>query len=144
MRVSRLSEGHSMNRARTFRRDFAIVLASGFRDHTVVITLDGREAYRRANVRTSAATLEADTFVAVDEWPQVHIVARVTPGDLVISADCDLRAHTRVVISLIGKGSVSLEMDRGFNGGLRRPTRAGSPSTSSAMRARPTERLGAG
>src|SRR5262245_60798556 len=82
---------HVAKAVRSFRRDFAVVLASGFRDHTVVIIVDGREVYRRTNVRTSPATQEADTFVAVAECPKVHIEVRVGPGDLAIAAECDLR-----------------------------------------------------
>jgi hypothetical protein len=89
--------------------EVAIVLASGFRGHSVVIMLDGREAYRAANVSTSAATAQADTFVAITEERRVHVLVQVTPGDLVLSADCDVRTHTRVVISLIGKASLWLE-----------------------------------
>src|SRR5215470_6539067 len=112
---------HVTKAVRSFRRDFAVVLASGFRDHTVVVTVDGREVYRRTNVRTSPATQEADTFVAVAEWPKAHIEVSVAPGDLAIAADCDLRAHSRVTVSLIGKASVSLEMDRGFRRELGQP-----------------------
>jgi hypothetical protein len=90
-------------------RDLAIVLGSGFRGHTVVIMLDGREAYRAANVNTSAVTSQADAFVAITEERHVHILVRVTPGDLALSVDCDVSAHTRVVISLIGKASLWLE-----------------------------------
>jgi hypothetical protein len=89
--------------------DLAIVLGSGFLGHSVVIMLDGREAYRAANVYTSAATAQADTFVAITEERHVHVLVRVTPGDLVLSADCDVRTDTRVVISLIGKASLWLE-----------------------------------
>jgi hypothetical protein len=135
---------HVSKAVRSFRRDFAVVLASGFRDHTVVITVDGREVYRRANVRTSPATLEADTFVAVGEWPKVHIEVRVAPGDLAIAADCDLRVHSRVAISLIGKASVSLEMDRGFHRELQRAIPAAPPAASrrSPVPLRSAERLG--
>jgi hypothetical protein len=132
---------HVAKAVRSFRRDFAVVLGSGFRDHTVVITVDGHEVYRRANVRTSPATEEADTFVAVGEWPKAHIEVRVDPGDLAIAADCDVRAHSRVVISLIGKASVSLEMDQGFHRELRRTPRAAASLRSSPTLAHPAGRL---
>jgi hypothetical protein len=89
--------------------ELAIVLGSGFRGHSVVIMLDGREAYRAANVVTNMASSQADTFVTITEERHVHVLVRVTPGDLVLSADCDVSTHTRVVISLIGKGSLWLE-----------------------------------
>jgi hypothetical protein len=98
-----------MSRIQAPPHDLAIVLGSGFRGHSVVIMLDGREAYRAANVYTSAATAQADTFVAITEERHVHILVRVTPGDLVLSADCDVSTDTRVVISLIGKASLWLE-----------------------------------
>jgi hypothetical protein len=98
-----------MSQVQALPHDLAIVLGSGFRGHSVVITLDGREAYRAANIVTSAASSQADSFVAVTEERHVHILVRVTPGDLVLSADCDVSTDTRVVISLIGKASLWLE-----------------------------------
>ena len=91
--------------------EFEIVLGSGFWSHTVVIRLDGREAYRQSDVTTDLATSHADRFIATSERPHLHIHVRVTPGDLVLSVDCDLRAHTRAVISLIGKASLWIETD---------------------------------
>ena len=93
--------------------EFEIVLGSGFWGHTVVIMLDGREAYRQS-VTTDPATSHADRFVATSDRPHVLIVVRVTPGDLVLAVDCDLRAHTRAVISLIGKASLWIETDAAY------------------------------
>ena len=94
--------------------EFEIVLGAGFWGHTVVILLDGREAYRQLDVATDPATSHADRFVATSERRYVHILVRVTPGDLVLSVDCDLRAHTRAVISLIGKASLWIETDAAY------------------------------
>lgn len=101
-----------MSRIQALPHDLAIVLGSGFRGHAVVITLDGREAYRAANLYTNAATAQADTFVAITEEPHVHVLVRVTLGDLVLSAECDVRTDTRMMISLIGKASLWLETQR--------------------------------
>jgi hypothetical protein len=98
-----------MSRIQAPPHELAIVLGSGFRGHSVVIMLDGREAYRAANVVTNVASSQADTFVTITEERHVHVQVRVTPGDLVLSADCDVSTRTRVVISLIGKGSLWLE-----------------------------------
>jgi hypothetical protein len=94
-------------------RNFDVVLGSGFRGHTVTIVLDGREVYRQAGVETDPFTSRADTFGATSARPRVHLLVRVTPGDLVASVGCDLRAHTRVTISLIGKASLWIETDAG-------------------------------
>ena len=94
--------------------EFEIVLGSGFWGHTVVIMLDGREAYRQSEVTTDPATSHADRFVETSERPHVLIVVRVTPGDLVLAVDCDLLTHTRAVISLIGKASLWIETDAAY------------------------------
>ena len=94
--------------------EFEIVLGSGFWGHSVVILLDGREAYRQGDVTTDPLTSHADRFVTTSERGHVHVVVRVTPGDLALSADCDLRAHTRAVISLIGKASLWIETDAAY------------------------------
>ena len=115
--------------------DFEVVLGSGFRGHMVTIVMDGREVYRQAGVKTNPLTSRADTFVATSERPEVNILVRVTPGDLVLPVDCDLRAHTRVTISLIGKGSLWVETDavprvpsRRNEGGLRLAASIGTPA----------------
>jgi hypothetical protein len=112
-----------MNRRRASRRDLAIVLGSGFRGHTVVVMLDGREVYRQVDVTTSVTTTHADAFVATARGSRVRVMARVTPGDLVVSAECDLRASARVVISLMGKGSLWLETDGAWPASRPEPDR---------------------
>ena len=105
--------------------EFEIVLGSGFWGHSVVILLDGREAYRQGDVTTDPLTSHADRFVATGERGHVHVLVRVTPGDLVLSADCDLRTHTRAVISLLGKGSIWIETDAAYPRVSRRMVRYG-------------------
>ena len=87
--------------------EFRITLGGGFRDHTVVVDVDGHEVYRRSNVctdltRTETIDVEAALHVA-------HIVVSVSPGDLVASLDLDVSAHRNVVVCLIGNGTLSLE-----------------------------------
>lgn len=87
-----------------------VVLNGGFRNHTVALSVEGREVYFRMGVTTNPVTALADTL----EVPVVVRTARVTlsatPGELVGSLDVDVVAHPLLAIGLVGDATVSFEM----------------------------------
>lgn len=85
-----------------------IVLRDGFRGHTVIITVNGREVYRRSGV-TSALMSAGDTVEVETVSDVAHIAVSATPGTFRGSLDVDLSAHPHVAISLVGDGTVSFE-----------------------------------
>jgi hypothetical protein len=87
--------------------EFRITLGGGFRDHTVVVGVDGHQVYRRSSVYTDLTTPESIDVVAA--FRVAHVVVSVNPGDLVASFDLDVSAHRNVVVSLIGEGTLSIE-----------------------------------
>jgi hypothetical protein len=92
------------------RHDLHIALRDGFRGHTVVIVVDGREVYRRAGVATDPTTARADTVDVTTESRVAHIAVSVTPGNIGASADLDVSAYPHVAISLVGVGTVCFEI----------------------------------
>ena len=95
-------EGARMN-------SLSITLGKGFREHTVVIAVDGCEMYRRTGLSTDPTTARADEMEIVVASRLVQVVVSATPGDYVGSLDLDVSAHSRLAISLVGEGTVSLE-----------------------------------
>ena len=91
------------------KRDLHIVLREGFRGHTIVIVVDGREVYRRSGVTTDVQTSHADTIdvAAVSRRPRIAV--SVTPGDLVASLDLDVGTYRHLAISLVGEATLSFE-----------------------------------
>jgi hypothetical protein len=92
----------------TARPRLCLALRDGFRGHTVVITVNGREVYRRARVTTSpAAPVETVEVATESDWAQVRVVA--VPGAFCGELDVDVTVYRFVAISLIGDGTVSFE-----------------------------------
>jgi len=87
--------------------EFRITLGGGFRDHTVVIGVDGHQVYRRSSVYTDLT--RPDTIDVAAGSRVTQVVVSVSPGDLVASLDLDVSAHRNVMVSLIGEGTLSLE-----------------------------------
>ncbi|HMH50260.1 MAG TPA: hypothetical protein VK548_08515, partial [Candidatus Acidoferrum sp.] len=87
----------------------SITLGKGFRGHTVVIAVDGREMYRRAGLSTDPTVARADVVEIAVASRLIQVVVSATPGDYVGSLELDASAHSRLAISLVGEGTVSLE-----------------------------------
>jgi hypothetical protein len=85
-----------------------ITLCDGFRGHTVTITVNGHEVYRRSGV-TTAFRSAADTVEVETASDVVHVAVSATPGPFHGSLDIDLSAHPHLAISLVGDGTVSFE-----------------------------------
>lgn len=91
------------------QRALHITLRDGFRGHSVVIVVDGREMCRRAGVVTDPTISRADAVELVVTRRLIQIVVSVTPGDYVASLDLDVSTHPHLAISLVGEGTVSFE-----------------------------------
>lgn len=91
------------------RHALSITLRDGFRGHTVVIAVDGREIYHRAGVITDPTISRADAVTLVVASRLIQLVVSVTPGDYVASFDLDVSAHPYLAISLVGRATVNFE-----------------------------------
>jgi hypothetical protein len=78
-----------------------IALHDGFTGHTVTVTVDGREVYRRAGVRTDLRISRADAFDTDAPGPAAKIEVRVDPGSLQAAIRLDLAATPYLAINLI-------------------------------------------
>ena len=85
-----------------------IVLRDGFRGHTVIITVNGHEVYRRSGIPT-ALTSPAETVEIATASDVARVTVSATPGTFRGSLDVDLSAHPHLAISLVGDGTVSFE-----------------------------------
>ena len=86
-----------------------ITLRDGFRGHAVVITVEGREVYRRTDVTTARSGSRADMVELVTGSRVAHVAISATPGNYVASLDVDVSAHPHLAISLVGESTVSFE-----------------------------------
>lgn len=86
-----------------------IALRDGFRGHTVVIAVDGREVYRRSGVTTDRKRARADAFHVATASAAAHIAVSVTPGERAAFMRFDVSRYPNVAIGLVGKGTVSFE-----------------------------------
>jgi hypothetical protein len=91
------------------QRALHITLRDGFRGHTVVIVVDGREVYHRAGVTTDPTMSRADAIELVVAPRLIQVGVSVTPGNYIASLDLDVSAHPHLAISLVGEGTVSFE-----------------------------------
>jgi len=83
-----------------------IRLRDGFRDQTVIITLDGKEIYRKSGVTTDLSISYADAVEASTDAAPVTLAVRVENG-AVASADIDPR-QTPFVDVWIADGRMAL------------------------------------
>jgi hypothetical protein len=100
-----------MDSGRAPKREHALLvtLRDGFRGHAVVITVEGREVYRRAGVTTPRSGSRADMVELVTGSRVAHVAISATPGNYVASLDVDVSAHPHLAISLVGESTVSFE-----------------------------------
>lgn len=87
-----------------------VVLNEGFRDHTVAVTVEGREVYFRSGVTTDPETSLADALDIPIASRATRVTLSATPGNLVGSLDIDVVAHPHLSICLVGDGTVSFEI----------------------------------
>jgi hypothetical protein len=104
-----------MDGGQASRRGYAlrITLCDGFRGHAVVLTVGGREVYRRGDVTTAGADSPADTIELVSASRVTVVTISATPGNYVASIDLDVSAHPHVAVRLVGEGTVSFETSIG-------------------------------
>jgi hypothetical protein len=86
-----------------------LLLAEGFHDHTVVITMNDRGVYARSGVTTDPLTARAAALAVPCTEPNARVMVSVTPGNLWGTFDVDIRQHPHVAISLVGDGTVAFE-----------------------------------
>jgi hypothetical protein len=87
-----------------------ITFRNGFRGHTVVIVVDGREVYRRAGVTTDRHDLPTDVVVVDAGAAVVSLAVSATPGDIAASLEVDVSRHPHMAIDLVGGGTVGFEL----------------------------------
>lgn len=95
-----------------------IALRDGFRGHTVVITVEGLQVYRRVGVTTDREGGGADAFDVTAASAVARITVSVTPGDVAAAMDLDVGRHSHVAISLVGEGTVGFETSAGRTGSV--------------------------
>jgi hypothetical protein len=86
-----------------------ITLRDGFRGHSVVIVVDGREMCHRAGVVTDPTISRAGAVELTVTRRLIQIVVTATPGNYVASLDLDVATHPHLAVSLVGEGTVSFE-----------------------------------
>jgi hypothetical protein len=86
-----------------------VLLREGFRDHTVVITMNDRPVYDGAGVTTDPLTARAGTIAVTCLTAKTRVGITVSPGDLRAAFDVDLSAHPHVAISLVGARTLAFE-----------------------------------
>ena len=89
-----------------------IALREGFQGQTVVITVDGREVYRRSGVTTHRESEETDGVDVAVASDIARIAVFVTPGNLAGTMVFDVSRHPRVAINLVGEGTIGFETCR--------------------------------
>lgn len=87
-----------------------IELREGFADHTVAVIVDGREVFHRSGVTTDAESGRAAAMDLASASGVAHIAIAVAPGDRVSSLDVDLARHPHVSVSLVGTGTIHVEL----------------------------------
>jgi len=75
-------------------------LHDGFTGQTVAISAEGREVYRRADVRTDLRISRADAFDVQVAGPRVTVAVAVEPGGLHATAEIDVAATPYVAVDL--------------------------------------------
>jgi len=86
-----------------------LVLRAGFRRHRVVVTMNDRKIYQKADLVTDVASAQADSKDVISRSRNAHLVVSVTPGNLAAAFDVDLAERPYVAISLIGAATVAFE-----------------------------------
>jgi hypothetical protein len=86
-----------------------LVLREGFRQHRVVVVMNGRAIYKAGSVTTDVATARAAVREVVSRSRTAHLVVSVMPGNLAAAFDVDLGACPYVAISLVGAGTIASE-----------------------------------
>jgi hypothetical protein len=107
-----MTEGTSGASGHGGRDEIHIALGAGFRGHTVIIVVDGREVFRGARVTTEAPAAQvaqvADVIVPVVP-PVAFLLVAVDPGALVASLELDVSQHRHVAVSLVGEATIGIE-----------------------------------
>ena len=86
-----------------------LMLREGFREHTVLITMDDRTVYQAVGLTTDPSTERAGAIAVPATDRTARLAVSVTPGDLTAAFDLDVLAHPYVAISLVGEGTVAFE-----------------------------------
>jgi hypothetical protein len=79
-----------------------IALQDGFRQHSVAITVDGRDVYNKSGVTTDLRISRADAVDVEVAQPRVRIEVVVDPGNIRAAWDHDAQAAPYLAISLEG------------------------------------------
>jgi hypothetical protein len=86
-----------------------LVLREGFRQHRVLVVMDGRAIYQAGSVTTDAITATADARDVTSTSRHAHLVVSVMPGNLAAAFDIDIAARPYLGISLVGANTIASE-----------------------------------
>lgn len=79
-----------------------IALHDGFTGQTVTVMVDGRQVYRRADVRTDLRISRADAFDTGAAGPTAEVEVTVEPGGMAAATRLDPTATPYLAIDLRG------------------------------------------
>lgn len=91
----------------------SIELRAGFANHTVAVIVDHQEVFHRSGVTTDPASDRAAALDVATLPGVVWLTVVVSPGERIASLDVDAGKHRHVSISLIGTGTISVEVTPG-------------------------------
>lgn len=86
-----------------------IALHDGFQGHTVGITVNGREVYKKSSVTTDLTISRADGFDVQEASNKARIEVSVEPGGHKGSTEIDVTQYPFVAVSLERDGSISFK-----------------------------------
>jgi hypothetical protein len=86
-----------------------IALHDGFQGHSVTITVDGREVYKKSSVTTNMAISRADAFDVQVTSNRVRIEGSIEPGGHKGSVEVNPTEYPFIAISLEQDGSISFQ-----------------------------------
>ena len=89
-----------------------IALHDGFQGHTVTITLDGKEVYKKSSVTTNIAISRADSFDVQVASNKVRIEVSIEPGGHKGSTELDATEYPFVAITSERDGSISFQRSK--------------------------------
>ena len=85
-----------------------IALHDGFRNDTVVITVNGREVYRRTDVTTNLAISRADASDVAVEEGELRVEVEVPTRNLRAAITLDATQKPYLAVEITEQGSLAL------------------------------------
>lgn len=89
-----------------------IALHDGFRGHTVIITVNGDEVYRKSGVTTDLTISRADGFDTKVGSDKARLEVTAEPNHHKGTAEINISEYPYVAVSLVEGGRVSFERSK--------------------------------